>query len=79
MVTAAKTTSQIAVHMGVAFATMYVITGSVAFGGLAAILEPICNVIVMPLHEKLWERIRARLEHGKPHVPRANANAIQAT
>lgn len=61
MVTAAKTTSQILVHMGVAFATMYVVTGSVAFGGLAAILEPICNVIVMPLHERLWERIQARL------------------
>ncbi|HZW14003.1 MAG TPA: DUF2061 domain-containing protein [Noviherbaspirillum sp.] len=75
MVTAAKTTSQIAVHMGVAFATMYVVTGSVAFGGLAAILEPICNVIVMPLHEKLWERIRARLD--KARIP--HANAIQAT
>lgn len=65
MVTAAKTTSQIAVHMGVAFATMYVVTGSFAFGGLAAVLEPICNVIVMPLHERLWERIRVRMERRK--------------
>lgn len=65
MVTAAKTTSQIAVHMGVAFATMYVVTGSIAFGGLAAILEPICNVIVMPLHERLWKRIRVRMERRK--------------
>ncbi|GAB3542444.1 hypothetical protein GCM10027343_14430 [Noviherbaspirillum agri] len=79
MVTAAKTTSQIAVHMGVAFATMYVVTGSVAFGGLAAILEPICNVIVMPLHEKLWERIRARIESGKSRIPQANAGVMQAT
>ncbi len=67
MVTAAKTTSQIAVHMGVAFAVMYVVTGSVAFGGVAAILEPICNVILMPLHERLWERIRARIEQ-KPRT-----------
>lgn len=67
MVTAAKTTSQIIVHMGVAFATMYVVTGSMAFGGLAAILEPICNVIVMPLHERLWARIRERIEQ-KPRV-----------
>lgn len=65
MVTAAKTTSQIAVHMGVAFATMYVVTGSVAFGGLAAILEPICNVIVMPLHDRLWVRIRERSERSE--------------
>jgi uncharacterized membrane protein len=77
MVTAAKTTSQIVVHMGVAFATMYVVTGSAAFGGLAAILEPICNVIVMPLHEKLWARIRARIE--KAQVPRLSMDAAQAT
>ena len=66
MVLAARTTSQILVHMGVAFATMYVVTGSIAFGGLAAILEPICNVIVMPLHDRLWERIRTRIEATEP-------------
>lgn len=70
MVTAAKTTSQIVVHMGVAFATMYVVTGSLAFGGLAAILEPICNVIIMPLHEKLWVRIRERIERRKGQAAR---------
>ena len=62
MITAARTTSQILVHMAVAFATMYVVTGSVAFGGLAALLEPVCNVIVMPLHERLWARITAGLQ-----------------
>jgi len=62
MVTAAKTTSQILVHMGVAFVTMYVVTGSMAFGGLAAVLEPICNVVIMPVHERLWARIRERIE-----------------
>lgn len=62
MVTAAKTTSQIGVHMAVAFTVMYVVTGSVAFGGVAAILEPICNVLIMPLHEKLWQKIRERIE-----------------
>lgn len=77
MATAAKTASQIAVHMGVAFATMYVVTGSVAFGGLAAILEPICNVIVMPLHERLWERIRARMERRKGQ-PRQGSVAAAA-
>ena len=61
MVTAARTVSQIVVHMAVAFVTLYVVTGSVAFGGLAAILEPVCNVIVMPLHDKLWERIREKI------------------
>ncbi|HEY8606007.1 MAG TPA: DUF2061 domain-containing protein [Noviherbaspirillum sp.] len=66
MITAARTTSQILVHMGVAFAVMYVVTGSVAFGGLAALLEPVCNVIVMPLHERLWARIAARVAQRQP-------------
>ncbi|MES2026119.1 MAG: DUF2061 domain-containing protein [Pseudomonadota bacterium] len=65
MVTVAKTTSQIAMHMGVAFAVMYVATGSVALGGVAAVVEPICNVMLLPLHDKMWERIRAKLEARK--------------
>jgi uncharacterized membrane protein len=62
MVTAAKTTSQIVMHMSVAFGVMYAVTGSIAFGGIAAIIEPICVVTIMPLHEKLWERIRRKVE-----------------
>lgn len=64
MLTAAKTISQIGLHMGVAFAIMYIMTGSLALGGVAAVIEPIVNVILMPLHDKLWQRIRARLEKG---------------
>lgn len=66
MVTAAKTASQVGLHMGVAFGVMYVITGSLAFGGVAAILEPICNVVLLPLHDKVWEKIRARLDAKAP-------------
>lgn len=62
MVAAAEITSKVAVHMGISFGIMYVATGSLAFGGLAAILEPICTVLLMPFHEKLWERIRANLQ-----------------
>lgn len=62
MVTAAKTTSQILMHMGVAFSVMYLATGSMAFGGVAAVVEPLCNVALMPLHERAWERIRQAIE-----------------
>lgn len=62
MVTAARTVSQVALHMSVAFAVMYAFTGSVALGGVAAIVEPICNVILLPVHDKLWERIRQKVE-----------------
>ena len=49
--------SQIALHMSVSFTLTMAFTGSMAVGGLAAILEPICNVTLMPLHDRLWERI----------------------
>ncbi len=62
MVTAVKTTSAVGIHMIVAFVTMYIFTGSIAFGGLAAVIEPICNALIMPLHEKVWERIRRRIQ-----------------
>jgi uncharacterized membrane protein len=47
--------SQAALHAGVAFLVLYGATGSVAFGGIAALLEPVCNVILMPLHDRLWD------------------------
>ena len=61
MVIAAKSVSQVLLHMAVAFGVMYSVTGSLAFGGLAAIVEPLVNVVLLPLHDKLWLRIRRRL------------------
>ena len=74
MVTAAKTTSQIGMHMGVAFGIMYVFTGSLALGGVAAVLEPIVNVTLLPLHDKLWERIRANVEARKANAASVATN-----
>jgi uncharacterized membrane protein len=50
--------SQAAMHAVLAFLVLYVATGSVAFGGMAALLEPVCNVVLMPLHDRLWENAR---------------------
>ncbi len=61
MVTAAKTISQVLTHTGIAFAIAYWLTGSVVFGGLAAILEPVINVAVLPFHQRLWARVRAAI------------------
>lgn len=47
-----------AMHMGVAFLVMFFATGSMSFGGLAAILEPVCNVLLMPFHDKLWDNLQ---------------------
>jgi uncharacterized membrane protein len=54
---AAKTTSRIATHMGIAFALTWLMTGSAALGGLAAVLEPIINVALLPLHEQAWRAL----------------------
>jgi uncharacterized membrane protein len=48
-----------AMHMGVAFGVLYCATGSVAYGGLAAVLEPVCNVVLMPLHDRVWDNVQA--------------------
>lgn len=45
-------------HMTVAFGVLYCATGSVAFGGLAAVLEPVCNVVLMPLHDRMWDKLQ---------------------
>jgi uncharacterized membrane protein len=49
--------SQTGLHAGVAFGVMYVATGSAAMGGIAALLEPVCNVLVLPLHDRLWDKL----------------------
>jgi uncharacterized membrane protein len=48
-------------HMGVAFAVMYGATGSLAFGGLAAVLEPVCNVLLLPIHYRFWDKLGLRI------------------
>ena len=55
---AAEKISQTGMHMAVAFAVMYGSTGSLAFGGVAAILEPVLNVALLPLHDRLWDKFR---------------------
>lgn len=57
----AEKTGQVGLHMGVAFVVMYWVSGSVAFGGLAAVLEPICNVILLPFHDRAWEKFRSKI------------------
>ena len=57
MTLAAEKLSQTGMHAGVAFGVMYAATGSAAMGGIAALLEPVCNVLVLPLHDRLWDQL----------------------
>ncbi|WP_237173260.1 DUF2061 domain-containing protein [Paracandidimonas lactea] len=69
MMLLAQKTSQVALHMSVAFVVMYVFTGSMAMGGVAAVVEPVCNVLLLPLHDRLWGRVRARYKHSAYTTP----------
>jgi uncharacterized membrane protein len=67
----AEKLSQTLMHAVIAFGVMWAATGSMALGGLAALVEPICNVIVLPFHDRLWDAMRARVQRapGKLAVP----------
>ena len=57
-----KTASFAAVHFTVAFTVAYLLTGSVAVGGLVALVEPLCNTVAYYFHEKAWARFGGRRE-----------------
>ena len=60
MLRVAQGVSQVGLHMTVAFGLMYAVTGSVTVGGVAAVIEPICNVLLLPLHDRVWLKLRQR-------------------
>jgi uncharacterized membrane protein len=66
-------------HMAVSFGVLYVLTGSFVAGGAAAVLEPICNVLLMPFHERFWERVRQKVEQRERQTVAANVNGQSAT
>ena len=79
MVTAARTISQVAMHMAVSFSVLYILTGSFVAGGAAAVLEPICNVILLPFHDRFWDRVRRKVEERGQHMAAASATGQTIT
>lgn len=79
MVAAARKTSQIAAHMVIAFAITYALTGSLIVGGLAIIIEPLINVLLLPLHEKAWSAVRARAADDRDRYLRIAAEKLSQT
>ena len=51
-----KTLTFAAMHITIAFAIVYLMTGDVMIGGAVALVEPICNSIGYFFHERLWEQ-----------------------
>ena len=60
-----KTITFACVHFTVAFTVAYVLTGSIAVGGLVALVEPLCNTVAYHLHEKAWLRFGRRAAHAE--------------
>lgn len=54
--TSRKTFTFAVMHMSVAFAVVYLLTGSLALGGAVALIEPAVNTVAYFFHEKVWER-----------------------
>jgi uncharacterized membrane protein len=52
----AKTLSFAALHMSVAFAVGYAMTGDPWVGGALALVEPACNTVAYHFHERIWQR-----------------------
>ena len=71
---ASEKISQTILHATIAFGVMWAVTGSMALGGLAALVEPICNVIVLPFHDRLWDAARRRFQR----VSLAKVNVVTA-
>ncbi len=49
-----KTISFAVIHFTVAFGVTYAITGSIALGGLFALVEPMVNTVAFYIHERVW-------------------------
>lgn len=68
-----KTVTFAIMHMSVAFAVVYLMTGSLALGGAVAMIEPAVNTIAYFFHEKVWERFglggRERSEPAPAQCP----------
>lgn len=79
MVIAAKKTSQVITHMAIAFTIAYAMTGSIMFSGLAIIIEPVINVLLLPFHEKAWAAVRARASSERDRYMRIGAEKLSQT
>lgn len=55
-----KTLSFTCMHFVIAFTVTYLLTGSIAVGGLVALVEPLCNSVGFYFHEKAWNYFKLK-------------------
>ena len=55
-----KTLTFAAIHFSIGFTIVYLLTGSLAIGGLVALIEPACNTVAYFFHEKVWDYFKEK-------------------
>ena len=55
-----KTITFALMHFTIAFSVVYLVTGSIALGGVVAVIEPLLNTVGYFFHEKAWDKARRR-------------------
>lgn len=71
-----KTFTFAVVHMSVAFAVGYALTGSIAVGGALALVEPLVNTVAYYLHEKAWLRFGGAQDTTVAHASKNAGNVF---
>ena len=63
-----KTLSFGVMHMTVAFAVVWLMTGDMLVGGMVALVEPLVNTVAYHFHERVWSRrsVAAPLNGNQP-------------
>ncbi|MFZ2990055.1 DUF2061 domain-containing protein [Ideonella sp.] len=56
----AKSASFGVMHLGIAFAVSYALSGSLAVAGAITVVEPICNTVAHYFFDGWWERRKLR-------------------
>ncbi len=64
MKTGIKTVTFALTHFTVAFVVGWLVTGSFLMGSLLALIEPAVNTVAYAVHERIWQRVEVRVDHG---------------
>jgi len=62
----AKTATFGIMHVTIAFAVVWVMTGSWLIGGAVALVEPCVNTVAYFFHERAWARFRRHRGQATP-------------
>lgn len=77
----AKTAAFGVMHLGIAFAVSYALTGSAAISGLITIVEPLCNTVALYFFDKYWgdPRLVTLLRRQLPRALRPVVRPVRRT